>query len=192
VSAGDHLRWFWRRHADHRVDCVIGAGFAGGLDLSLEAGELILANNYPDCIAAAQAMLGNRTRVGPLVTVPSVLETPEAKAEVARESGAIAADMETATVAAFFHAKGIPFLALRTISDVAGEPIPVPSRVLFDAWAQKPRPRALLQFLLQHPSRMIPFMQFVLAIRRARKILTKALLELITMNPCLQDTRARA
>ena len=191
VSAGDHLRWFWRRHADRPVDCVIGAGFAGGLDLSLKAGELILANNYPDCIATAQALLGNRARVGPLVTVPSVLETPEAKAEVARDSGAIAADMETATVAAFFHLKGVPFLALRAISDVAGDTLPVPSRILFDEWTQKPRPRALFRFLLCNPSRMIPFLQFILAIRRARKSLAEALVNLLAMSPHLQKQAGR-
>jgi adenosylhomocysteine nucleosidase len=108
-----------------------------------------------------------------------VLETPEAKAEYARETGALAVDMESATVAAFFREKGVPFLALRAISDAASEPLPVPSSVWFDPREQRPRPWALIRFLLRHPRRIGPFVRFVLTIGRARRTLTAALLDLL-------------
>jgi adenosylhomocysteine nucleosidase len=107
-----------------------------------------------------------------------VLETPEAKAQCARETGALAVDMESATVAAFCREKGVPFLALRAISDTAGDSLPVPSEVWFDARTQRARPWGLFLFLLGHPGRIQPFVRFVLTIRHARRTLTAALLEL--------------
>lgn len=182
VSARDRLHWFWRRQTARRIDCVIGAGFAGGLDPSLPAGALVLAENYPGQVAAAQAALGDRVRVGPLATAPTVLETAESKAELARQSGAIAVDMETATVAEFFRKRGVPFMALRAISDVADEALPVPTGVWFDDRIQCPRPWALLGFLLLHPFRVLPFTRFVAAIRHARRMLASGLFELLAFD----------
>jgi len=182
LSARDRLHWFWRRQTAWRIDCVIGAGFAGGLDPSLPAGALVLAENYPEHVAAAQATLGARVRVGPLVTAPAVLETPESKAELARQSGAIAVDMETETVAEFFRKRGMPFVALRAISDAAGDLLPVPSSIWFDERIQSPRPWALIRFLTRHPSRLLPFVQFVSTIRHARKALARVLFDLLAFD----------
>jgi len=182
VSARDQLQQFWRAHCGSRMDCVIGAGFAGGLEPTLPAGTLILAENYPEWLGVALTILGKRVQVGLLASVPIVLETPEAKAECACKTGALAVDMESATLAAFFREKGVPFLALRAISDAAHEPLPVPSAIWFDVSAQRPQPLALVWFLLRHPARVIPFARFVFTIRRARQTLSAALIDLVTHN----------
>jgi len=183
VAARAGLQRFWQTQGRRPIDCVIGAGFAGGLDPSLSARALLLAENSPELLAAARAVLGDRARVGLLASVPEVAETPESKARLARETGAAAVDMETATVAAFFREKGVPFLALRVISDAANDTIPVPGSVWFDAAAQRPRPLALLWFLIRHPSRVFPFVRFVASIYRARRVLTQALLDLLVAAP---------
>jgi len=181
VSARQQLGLFWQAHGSERFECAIGAGFAGALDTSLPAGTLILAENYPQLLPRARAILEDRARVGRLATAQAVLETPQAKAECAKQTGAIAVDMETASVAAFFEEKSVPFLALRVISDTARETLPIPSVVWFDARSQRPRPWALMSFLVWHPSRLLPFVRFVQTIRRVRQTLTEALLDLLVL-----------
>jgi len=182
-SACAGLQRFWQTQGRRPIDCVIGAGFAGGLDPSLSAGALLLAENFPELLAAASAILGDRARVGLLASVSEVAETPESKARLARETGAAAVDMETATVAAFFREKEVPFLSFRVISDAASDPLPVPGSVWFDVGAQRPRPLALLWFLFRHPSRVVPFIRFVASIYRARRVLTRALLDVLVAAP---------
>ena len=182
VSAREQLQQFWEAHCGSRVEGVIGAGFAGGIDPALPAGTLVLAENYPECLDIGRAVLGKRAQIGLLASAAAVLETPYAKAEFAKKTGALAVDMESATLAAFFREKGVPFLALRAISDAAHESLPLPSAVWFDARAQRPRPLALLGFLLCHPARVFPFVRFVLTIRRARRMLAEAVLDLVTHN----------
>lgn len=179
TSAYEALEQFWKEHGADSISVVIGTGFAGGLDPSLPAGALVLAQNYPAWLGPAQTILKDRAHVGLLATSPAVLETVQAKAQFARQSGAVAVDMETATVAAFFREKCMPFLAVRVISDTAAETLPVPSSVWFDDAAQRPRPVALLGFLLRHPSRLLPFARFVRTVRHARQQLTEALTDLL-------------
>ena len=182
ASAREWVQEFWDLYEGGRVDCVIGAGFAGGLNPGLPAGTLVLAENYPDRLSVAHATLGKRVHVGPLATASHLLETRKAKAELAQKSNAIAVDMESATLASFFCEKRVPFLALRVISDAANEPLPVPFAVWWDAHTQQPRPLALLWFLLLHPERVLPFVRFVRTIHRARRTLAVALRDLVTFS----------
>lgn len=158
---------------------LIAAGFAGGLDPALPAGSLVLSGeNGAEC-ARARAILEGRARVGCIATSPEVLETPQAKARFARETGALAVEMENAALGDFAREQGIPFLTLRAITDPAGEVLPVPTPVWFDTAAQRPRPGALLSFLLAHPSRWGAFARFLWNVHRARTALTAALIDLV-------------
>ena len=182
ASAREALALFWQRHGPDGIEAVIGAGFAGGLDPSLAVAALVLWGE-PQWLVCARATLGTRARVGALSSAPEPLETPQAKAQWARTTGAIAVDMETETVAAFCREKGVPFLALRAISDTAGDALPVPLEAWFDLRAQRPRPVRLIGFLLRHPGRIAPFARLVGNVGRARRALTQALVELSTL-PC--------
>lgn len=179
VSAREQLRQFWDNHCGGGVDYVIGSGFAGGLDPALPAGTLVLAANYPERLDWARLFLDESAQIGPLASADAVLETPQAKAAFACKTGALAVDMESETVAEFFRKKGVPFLALRAISDAVHEPLPVPSAVWFDASAQCPRPLALIGYLLRHRARIRPFVRFWFTIRRARRMLSAALVHLV-------------
>ena len=160
---------------------IVSAGFAGGLNPRLAAGTLMFAENYSnsELLCAARSVLNDRVFVGRLATCDDVLETQQAKAEFAQQTEAAAVDMETAAVAAFCTETGVPLLAIRAISDTAADELPVPFGVWFDASSQRPRPAALVWFLIRHPSRIPAFARFVRTINRARLTLTQALIELL-------------
>jgi adenosylhomocysteine nucleosidase len=136
---------------------VISAGFAGGLDPALGVGDTLVSDS-PDVILSRE--------------IP--LETPEEKAAAFRETGARMVDMETAVLAAVCKTAGIPFVAARAVSDSADEPLPVPFQHWFDVERQRPRPFALLGYLLRRPSRVVPFARFVMRLPRIAEALAGA------------------
>ncbi|MDE2365536.1 MAG: phosphorylase [Betaproteobacteria bacterium] len=120
---------------------LMSFGFAGALDPGLRPGDLIL----PETIHAGHSMpvdLGWRSRLrkmlpaslnvsgGMLTTSRQVLSSASAKLELGRITGACAVDMESGAVAEAAAHAGLPFLAVRVISD-AVEFSPPP--VLLDA-----------------------------------------------------------
>jgi adenosylhomocysteine nucleosidase len=100
---------------------VISAGFAGALDDSLKVGDVL----EPRIVINAAD--GVRTEVahgeGILVSCASVAGK-EQKARLAKAYGAIVVDMEAAAVAQGAQARGVEFIALKAISDVAGFEMP--------------------------------------------------------------------
>ncbi len=179
ARAYERLRRFLDGHP--AVTGIISAGYAGGLDPALRAGTLFLARNYSAAplLARAQAALGAAgVHTGRLATAGAVLETPRAKARFARETGAAAVDMETATIETLCRERGVPLLSLRVISDPANQQFAVPLPVCFDPIKESPRPLALLAYLLGHPSRVRGFLRFALTMDRVRAALTAGLVRL--------------
>lgn len=156
---------------------VICAGFAGALDPRLKAGDLVLADNFstPALLDRARRFSGATTFIGPLVTVTAPAETVEAKSALARESGALALDMETAPIAEACRAAAVPLLAVRAISDDRSTPLPVPYAEWFDAERQRPRPWRLVRFLLLRPGSIGPFVHFLRDLHAARSALSDLL-----------------
>lgn len=119
------------------IDLIILTGVAGALADNLEIGELVMAdslmtrdgdNEQPartievprEHFAAYSSALdaaGIRHARGGLLTVRHPLMTPAQKRLAGVHSGAIAVDMETAVIAFEAAARGIPFVAMRTIMD---------------------------------------------------------------------------
>ena len=137
---------------------VISAGFAGGLDPALRVGDTLVSES-----------------VSVILSREIPLETPEQKAAAFRETGARLVDMETSVIAAACAAAGIPFVAIRAVSDSADEPLPVPFQFWFDVKRQRPRPFALVGFLLRRPSRAVPFARFVMRLPRVAEALAGAI-----------------
>jgi adenosylhomocysteine nucleosidase len=67
---------------------------------------------------------GARDAPGTIVESARVLKTPEEKRALHAATGALAVDMESASVAAAAHAAGVPFLAVRAVSDTAAIRVP--------------------------------------------------------------------
>ena len=76
---------------------VIAAGFCGALAPHLVVGDIVTSPR--------------------IVTVNSLVATPEAKRRLADQTGAEAVDMESAEVAAVCAEYGVPCLAIRAVSD---------------------------------------------------------------------------
>ncbi len=132
--------------AEKRPWLWVSAGFAGALDPRLGSGD-VLIEELPD-----------PTNPRRLISRPTPAETVAEKSALLAATGARAVDMETETIAA----QGVPVLSVRAISDTAEEPLPVPFAVWFDMQRQRPRPAALIAFLMRHPRAISPFGRFVL------------------------------
>jgi adenosylhomocysteine nucleosidase len=121
----------------HDVDLVILTGVAGALANKLEIGDVVMADRLmtrdgdseqpartievpPDHFETYSSALdaaGIRYTRGALLTVKYALATGAEKRRAAEHTGAIAVDMETAVIAFEAAARGIPFVAMRTIMD---------------------------------------------------------------------------
>ncbi len=156
ASAGSAIRELLSLEKPRRV---ISAGFAGGLDPALRAGDTLSAD-FPTPLIFSKA-------------IP--LETPAEKIAAFRETGARIVDMETDIIGAACAAAGIPLTAVRAVSDTADESLPVPFDVWFDTARQRARPLALVAHLIRHPSRTAPFARFVLRLPRVAEALARAI-----------------
>jgi adenosylhomocysteine nucleosidase len=85
---------------------------------------------------------------GELVTVGRVAWRAIEKRELAVASGAMAVDMESAATAKVAKARGVPFLAVRAISDKVGEDLPMDVSLWFSKFGSI---RVIIE-IMRHPS----------------------------------------
>lgn len=151
---------------------VISSGFAGGLDLALQVGELITAPTL------GSAGLPASIRRVKLVSVEKPLDSPAEKARL-HTTGAEAVDMESTPLAELCRAAKIPFLVLRVISDSADEALPLPSETAYDMEAQATKPLAILRHLQQNPTAIPPLYRFTQRLPVLQRKLADALVAAI-------------
>ncbi len=166
---------------DRHFDCVISSGFAGALSDDLQIGDLLLAENF------STVDLGERwsslstlpIHIANLLTAPALIDSREKRNKLALSSGAGAVDMETEFIARACASRGIPLLSLRIISDTPHNLFPAPANVLFDIERQQTHILKLATHLLAHPTHVPRLVRFARRIKRARKILAAALVEVV-------------
>jgi adenosylhomocysteine nucleosidase len=125
---------------------VISFGVAGGLDPSLKSGDVVVATEVTAGDArwfaglslaedqiATLAMGGRRIVRGGLAGVEEVVVAQAGKAALRSETGAAAVDMESHIAAAYAAEAGLPFAALRVISDPASRALPALARAAIKA-----------------------------------------------------------
>ena len=133
---------------------VVSAGVCGALAPELASGALVVPETVlgPDGRRRATATVAGARRQGTLLTVDRVLEDAAAKARRWLETGALAADMESAPILDWAAARGLPALVVRGVSDPAARGVPADlARVVHDGRvhpmravsAMLARPRAL-------------------------------------------------
>jgi len=112
-----------QRILEHEVDWVMVVGIAGGVDVSVPIGAVIVPEVVIDRATERQfrpAFAGSIAPRGTLSCGDKLITGPdELNAMAAR--GVVAVDMETAAVAAVCEAAGCPWSVFRGISDYAGE-----------------------------------------------------------------------
>ena len=120
---------------------VISFGVAGGLDPTLKAGDIVVATEVTagdarwlaglslseDHIARA-AIGGRRVVRGVLAGAEEVVVAQARKAALHMRTGAAAVDMESHIAAAYAAEAGLPFAAVRVISDPAHRALPALAR----------------------------------------------------------------
>jgi len=158
---------------------IVAAGFCGALDRSLSVGDLVAAESVveertgrafpadPGLLAAAPG------RRGTLVSAERLARTP---ADRARLEG-LAVDLESAAVAAAAAAAGVPFLALRAVTDEVEHVLPDFDR-LTDA-AGRLTPGAGLLYFLVHPGELRSLLRLGRGARTAGAALGRGVDELL-------------
>jgi adenosylhomocysteine nucleosidase len=144
-----------------RPRAVVGVGAAAGLAPALAPGQLVVAREVrdaagslsPDRTLLARALAAPGTIAGTVIDVPRLLVTAADKREAWIRAGrpaAAVADLESAAWARTATAAGIPWLVLRSVSDAAGEELPLDLESCRAADGRIRRPRVVGR-LLRHP-----------------------------------------
>jgi adenosylhomocysteine nucleosidase len=153
----------------HSLDLVISSGFSCALTAS-RIGALVIGTDVVwhggsrssggteaviPCAAPWRLLaedvarqMAVECRIGRMVTVDHVLWQAAQKQSVARLTGAVGLDMESAALGQAAVTRGVPFLVIRTASDLLDEDLPLDFNLFLHprGW-----PRGLLSCLL-HPT----------------------------------------
>lgn len=108
------------------IDLLVSAGLAGACDGHLRAGEVAEAHLVVDT-AAGERWMSDASGGVTLATGASIADVQE-KARLAATYGAAMVDMEAAAIARMAIAHGLPFRAIKAISDDADFELPALAR----------------------------------------------------------------
>lgn len=113
------------------VSLLISAGLAGGLAPDIGVGDVILAGavlgaagERLDCLGLPADIDAAGPRRGLLAEALAPVASPAAKRDLHAASGALGVDMESYGVGLGARAAGLPFFALRAVSDPFDQAIP--------------------------------------------------------------------
>ncbi len=101
---------------------VLSSGLAGGLDPALPVGTVVVDGDEP-LARLLRAALREAVRA-PIIGQDSIAPSTAGKAALRQASGAAAVDMESHVAARVARRRGVPFAAIRVISDAADETLP--------------------------------------------------------------------
>lgn len=108
--------------AESHPGLILSCGIAGGLARSLRSGDLIIDGDA-SLVAHLRRALPEAIE-GKILGGDAIVATAAEKRDVARRSGAIAADMESHVARRVAERRQLPFAAIRVISDCAEDDLP--------------------------------------------------------------------
>jgi adenosylhomocysteine nucleosidase len=106
---------------------ILSSGIAGAVAPGLKAGDVVIGGSA-GLVQALQRILPD-ARVGTVVGGDAIVATVAAKRALYERTGALAVDMESHIAARVAARHGVPFAALRVISDIATETLPAAALV---------------------------------------------------------------
>ena len=177
------------------VRVVVSVGYTGALDPSLGLGDLVIADGawrtegihketseWVPCdpevirfIDGAARGLGTPTRVGPYATLDRFVHQASRKAALHRELGAVVVEMESAAVGAAAREAGLPWGAVRAVSDVSRGDLPDES--FLGAWKRKDFKKGVA-LALRRPVSTLRMARLIHGAWRARGTLNEMLVAL--------------
>lgn len=119
------------------IRAYLSVGLSASLSEDLEPGGLVVAESIASLangmvyqsderlLGLARESLEGRASFGLVAASREVLTTSEGKKKAAASCKALALDMETYGAARAVEEQGVPFMAIRAISDTLGEDLPV-------------------------------------------------------------------
>jgi adenosylhomocysteine nucleosidase len=168
---------------DQGAAALASWGSAAALDARLAPGSLSLPRTVigadhsiscvtPDWHERLQRCLNDRFGpvTGPLAEARSVLLGPADKRALAQDSGAVAADMESAALGQLAAEARVPFIVVRAISDTALMTVPGWIASALDEQG-RPRPLRLCAALLRHPQDIPALVRLARGFRLAQETL---------------------
>lgn len=178
------------QNISYRPKVVISAGFSGALEESSKVGDVIVADGVADgeggCWPTTwpgKLSPGECWPVlhrGRLLTVPTLVATPQEKLALGKRHGVTAVDMETSVLARRCSEGGVPFGCVRVISDDLHTPLsPQLLSVLSGSRVSCLR---FVKLLAGHPGMAVEAKRLAAQTRLAATRLAKALGELLTLT----------
>jgi adenosylhomocysteine nucleosidase len=163
---------------------VISAGLCGALAPELRAGDLVVPQAALDaegrCYVVSHSLTGHERR-GMIATVGEAATTPEAKARLLAQTGAMAVDMESAAILAAAARRHWPSIVVRAVSDAAGETLPEEVLRLVDGDGRLQVGQAVRTFAAR-PGLLRAALQLQRSSRRALGAVADALLSLLSSS----------
>jgi adenosylhomocysteine nucleosidase len=178
------------------VSMLLSVGFCGALSADLRVGDLVLCQRLmvaesdpgsrviasdPSLVQAA-LRLATRNRAitaGTSLVVDRIIRKPDEKKSLRAGTGADVVEMESYWIGQVCEQKGIPFLALRAVSDQADDLLPD----LGDAVDQPGSMEwAAARSLFRHPGEWGRLLHFIQNMGAARRSLNQLLVEFIGRN----------
>lgn len=173
------------------ITAALSIGFAGALTEEPKVGDLIICSTL-HCANGLQTRVGSEKplfsdtnlvstacqsgaatahfRCGSCVTSPQLALKPEAKLRLSRAFGADIVDMESYWVAKAAAEWHVPFMAIRAVSDAAGESL-LPFDQLLTPNGKLRREKTALYFLI-HPHHLVRLLVMYRNAQHARRRLT--------------------
>ena len=182
VSGGDPARL--RRLLEESAEgatAVLSFGIAGGLDMALECGALVVATRvrapggaWPaDTVWSSALVRASGARLGVVAGANKIVAAPDGKRSLRLMTGALVVDLESAVAAAFAASRGLPFAVLRAVADTAEETLPRAAAVGLTRTG-RPAPGRVAMALLRRPSEFPALVQVAKRSRTALEALAKA------------------
>ena len=173
VAGAGAARLFEERlGTSEQPEMVVSAGLAGALVSELSVGDIVVGEDSDEAFLRKLPKGAGKARtMGKIHTVDAIAATAKEKTDLGKQTGAIMCDMESARIAGICHREGIPFAAVRAVSDTMAFDMPVPPAYLADPKTGKPDVLRLLGALITRPTRIPAFVQMIRDASRARRML---------------------